>query len=179
MLEPQDVGHVLVDMTSDLVRLSTIRYTRHMQIAESNVIVTGGGSGIGKGLCERFASLGASNVVVADLDVDAATSVAEAIGGTARQCDVGDERSVEALVNDTIADIGHIDLFCANAGVGAGDGLNASNELWDLSWKVNVMGPVLAARHVIPHMEQRGGGAFVVTVSAAGLNTGPTTGNCT
>lgn len=45
------------------------------------------------------------------------------------------------------------------------------------SWKVNVMGPVLAARHVIPHMEQRGGGTFAVTVlaaSAAGLNTGPT-----
>lgn len=148
-----------------------------MQIIGSNVIVTGGASGIGKGLCERFVSLGAANVVVADLDLDAATTVAEAIGGVARQCDVSDDASVDALVTDTIADIGHVDVFCANAGVGVGDGLHASDELWDLSWKVNVMGPVLAARHVIPHMEERGGGTFVVTVSAAGLNTGPTSFN--
>lgn len=148
-----------------------------MKITGSNVIVTGGGSGIGKGLCERFASLGAANVVVSDLDLDAATSVAETIGGIARLCDVGDARSVETLVGKTIADIGHIDVFCANAGVGMGDGLHASDELWDLSWRVNVMGPVFAARQVIPHMERRGGGTFVVTVSAAGLNTGPTSFN--
>ena len=73
--------------------------------------------------------------------------------------------------------MGHIDLFCANAGVGAGGGLDASDELWDLSWRVNVMGPVYAARSAIPHMAERGGGAFLITASAAGLLTGPVSFN--
>lgn len=148
-----------------------------MEISGSNIVVTGGASGIGRGLCERFSQLGAANVVVADLDESGAGEVAEAIGGTARHCDVGEEASVQSLIAETISDIGHIDLFCANAGVGAGGQLDTTNKLWDLSWRVNVMGPVLAARYVIPHMEERGGGAFVITASAAGLNTGPTSFN--
>jgi len=147
-----------------------------VDISGSNIIVTGGASGIGRGLCERFAGLGAS-VVVADLDQAGAEAVAESIGGTARVCDVADATSVQALVDDSIQELGHIDIFCANAGVGTGAGLEASDELWNLSWNVNVMGPVLAARHVIPHMESRGGGAFVVTASSAGLTTGPTSFN--
>lgn len=140
------------------------------------IIVTGGASGIGKGMSERFSSLGA-HVVVADLAMGNATEVASAIGGTARHCDVTDDASVAALVTDTIADHDRIDGFFANAGVGTGGGLDASNELWDLTWKVNVMGPVIAARHVIPHMEEHGGGRFVITASAAGLNTGPVSFN--
>lgn len=148
-----------------------------MEIAGSNIIVTGGASGIGRGLCERFAQLGAANIVVADLNIDGATEVAEALGGSAVQCDVSDEASVQALIEATIASAGHVDLFCANAGVGTGGELDVSNEIWDLSWRVNVLGPVLAARHVIPHMTERGGGAFVITASAAGLTTGPTSFN--
>ena len=148
-----------------------------MDIPGSNIIVTGGASGIGKGMCERFHSLGAANIVVADLDLDAATAVAGSVDGTAKHCDVSDNASVKNLVDDTISALGHVDFFFANAGVGAGGDLDASDELWDLSWKVNVMGPVLAARHVIPHMEERGGGRFVVTASAAGLNTGPVSFN--
>lgn len=144
-----------------------------MDISGKNVVVTGGASGIGRGLCERFKSLGAANIVVADLNIAGASETAEAVGGTARQCDVGDDASVKALVEDTIADVGHIDMFCANAGVGAGGGLDASDDLWDLSWRVNVLGAVFAARHVIPHMESRGGGSFVITASSAGLTTGP------
>lgn len=148
-----------------------------MEIAGKSIIVTGGASGIGRGLCERFAALGAASIVVADLDLDGATNVAGSIGGRAVQCDVSDEDSVKSLIDSTIADAGHVDLFCANAGVGTGGDLDASNELWDLSWRVNVLGPVLAARHVIPHMTKRGGGAFVITASAAGLTTGPTSFN--
>lgn len=144
-----------------------------MSIAGSNVVVTGGASGIGQGLCERFVALGAANVVVADLNLEGATQVAEVIGGTARRCDVTDDESVGSLVGETIAEIGHIDYFFANAGVGVGGELDASDELWEMTWQVNVMGPVLAARHVIPHMEERNEGTFVVTASSAGLTTGP------
>ncbi len=148
-----------------------------MDIAGAGIVVTGGASGIGRGLCERFAALGAGHVVVADLDLAGAEAVAAAIGGTARHCDVADEDSVRELVAETIDAIGRIDVFCANAGVGAGGGIDASDGLWDLSWRVNVLGPVYAARHVVPHMTERGGGAFVITVSSAGLVTGPTSFN--
>lgn len=148
-----------------------------MDIAGKNIIVTGGASGIGRGLCERFASLGAANVVVADLDETGAAAVADSIGGRAQRCDVTDEPSVQELVSTTIDDVGHIDIFCANAGVGTGGGLDVSDELWDLSWRVNVLGLVIAARNVIPHMEGRGGGAFVITASSAGLTTGPVSFN--
>lgn len=148
-----------------------------MEIQGKNIVVTGGASGIGRGLCERFASHRAAHVVVADLDLAGAEAVATSIGGTARHCDVGDEVSVEALVTDTIDQLGTIDIFCANAGIGSGGGLDASDALWDLSWKVNVLGPVLAARHAIPHMEAAGGGSFVITASSAGLTTGPVSFN--
>ena len=148
-----------------------------MTIEGKNIIVTGGASGIGKGMCERFASLGAANIVVADLNLEGATAVADAVGGVGRQCDVTSDESVSALIADTLADIGHIDMFFANAGIGVGAGIEASDEMWELSWKVNVMGPAIAARHVVPHMEERGGGTFVVTASAAGLNTGPVSFN--
>ena len=147
-----------------------------MQIEGSNVIVTGGASGIGKGMCERFAALGAS-VVVADLDGGGAQAVAGAIGSTAVTCDVADQESVTELVESAIAAMGHIDLFCAKAGVGAGGGLDAPLELWDLNVAVNVTGPVHAARAVIPHMEDRGGGSLMITGSAAGLITGPVSFN--
>lgn len=147
-----------------------------MQIDRSNIVVTGGASGIGKGMCERFAALGAS-VVVADLDGDGAQAVAEDIGGIAVTCDVADQESVTELVESAIASLGHIDLFCANAGVGVGGGIDAPLELWDLNVAVNVMGPVHAARAVIPHMTQRGGGSLMITGSAAGLITGPVSFN--
>ncbi len=151
-------------------------------IAGATMIVTGGASGIGRGLCERFAADGAAHVTVADLNLAGAQEVADAIkaGGTAAtaiQCDASDESSVQALVTAGIEAMGHIDVFCANAGVGAGGGLDVSDELWDLSWNVNVRGPILAARNVIPHMTKRGGGSFVVTASSAGLTTGPTSFN--
>lgn len=144
-----------------------------MEIRGKNIVVTGGASGIGQGLCERVAALGAANVVVADLDLAKASAVAESIGGSARRCDVSDDASVRAAIDETIADIGHIDIFFANAGIGAGGDLDASDDVWDTSWRVNVLGAVHAARHVIPHMQTRGGGAFVITASSAGLTTGP------
>jgi len=148
-----------------------------MQIAGSTVVVTGGASGIGRGMCERFASLGAAHVVVADLDLVAAEAVATQIGGTAIACDVGNDDAVRALVATAIDTMGHVDLFCANAGVGSGGGLDTGDEAWELSFQVNVMGVVRAARAVIPHMTECGGGNFLVTASAAGLFTGPVSFN--
>ncbi len=147
-----------------------------MEIDRSSIVVTGGASGIGRGMCERFASLGA-HVVVSDVDGDGARAVAGDIGGTAVTCDVADQGSVDALVASAIDAMGHIDLFCANAGVGIGGGLDTPLAHWDLNMAVNVMGPVHAARAVIPHMAERGGGSLMITGSAAGLITGPVSFN--
>ena len=116
-------------------------------------------------------------MVVADLDLVAAEAVATQIGGTAIACDVGNDDAVRALVATAIDTMGHVDLFCANAGVGSGGGLDTGDEAWELSFQVNVMGVVRAARAVIPHMTERGGGNFLVTASAAGLFTGPVSFN--
>ncbi len=141
-------------------------------------VVTGGGHGIGRALCRRLAADGAM-VVVADIEGDAATTVAAEIGGTARKIDVSDEAAMICLVDEVETDIGPIDMFISNAGVGFGDGqsgaismeggMNPSDDRWSVSWNVNVMAQVYAARAVIPKMLERGGGHIVNIASAAGL----------
>jgi NAD(P)-dependent dehydrogenase (short-subunit alcohol dehydrogenase family) len=66
-----------------------------------------------------------------------------------------------------------VDLFCSNAGVAFGKGVEAATGDWDLAWRVNVMAHVLAARAVLPSMLERGEGYLLHTCSAAGLLTNP------
>ncbi len=141
-------------------------------------VVTGGGHGIGRALCRRLARDGTS-VVVADIEGDAAESVATEIGGVAIQVDVGDEAAVVSLVEEVEREVGPIDLFVSNAGVGFGDGesgaisteggMNPIDDRWSASWSINVMAQVYAARAVIPRMLERGGGYIINIASAAGL----------
>jgi NAD(P)-dependent dehydrogenase (short-subunit alcohol dehydrogenase family) len=146
-----------------------------MKAAGQVVVVTGGANGIGRALAERFHRDGAKAVVVADIDRSGAESVAQAIGGTAIRCDVGEESDVAALVDETERRFGPIGLFCSNAGILAGFDLygdnvaGAANADWARSWAVNVMAHVYAARALVPRMKARGGGYFLITVSAAGL----------
>ncbi|MDP5069431.1 MAG: SDR family oxidoreductase [Congregibacter sp.] len=145
-----------------------------MDVSGKVVVVTGGGNGIGKALCERFAADGAAKVVIADLELDSATAVAEAIGGVAYQVNVRDEAQIAALVHDVIKRFGHIDLFCSNAGIIALDGppwyaTSAANETWQAMWDIHVMSHVYAARACLPAMLERGEGYFLNTASAAGL----------
>jgi len=141
-------------------------------------VVTGGGHGIGRALSRRLAADGAT-VVVADIEGDAAEIVATAIGGVSKQIDVSDEAAMMRLVDEVETDVGPIDMFISNAGVGFGDGqsgaisaeggMNPIDDRWGVSWNVNVMAQVYAARAVIPKMLQRGGGYIINTASAAGL----------
>jgi NAD(P)-dependent dehydrogenase (short-subunit alcohol dehydrogenase family) len=146
-----------------------------MKAAGQVVVVTGGASGIGRALAERFHRDGAKTVVIADLDLAGAESVSAGIGGAAVRCDVGSEAEVAALVDETERRFGPIGLFCSNAGVAAGFDLHgenvagASNEDWARSWAVNVLAHVYAARALVPRMKARDGGNFLITVSAAGL----------
>lgn len=144
-----------------------------MQLSGKIVVVTGGGNGIGRALCRRFATEGAKAVVVADLNGAAARQVAEETGGTAVTADVSREVDVVRLVAQTIAEHGAIDLFCSNAGIAVTGDERTPDAEWARCWDVNVMAHVYAARAVVPHMLERGGGYLLQTVSAAGLLTHP------
>jgi NAD(P)-dependent dehydrogenase (short-subunit alcohol dehydrogenase family) len=131
------------------------------------VVVTGGGNGIGAAMARRFTDEGATHVVVADLDGDAAGTVAEEIGGRAVAVDVADPAQVTDLVESTISDQGRIDLFCANAGIGVFGGVEVADDDWQRCWDVNVMAHVSATRALLPDWLERGEGYLLVTASAA------------
>ena len=146
-----------------------------MKVAGKIVVVTGGAKGIGQALCERFHREGARKVVVADIDIANAETVASGIGGVAHQCDVTKESDILRVIVDTETKHGPIDLFCSNAGVATGFNPATDNaagdpdELWTFGWKLHVMAHVHAARALVPRMKARGGGYFLQTISAAGL----------
>ena len=140
-----------------------------MEIRGRVVVVTGGGGGIGRALCRRFAADGARQVVVSDIDRDAAGRVAAEIGGTAVPADVTVESDVADLVRGTLKAHGRIDIYCSNAGIALGGGPEASDQAWRQSWDVHVMAHVYAARALLPGMLERGEGYLVGTISAAAL----------
>lgn len=140
-----------------------------MDIKDRCIVVTGAANGIGKGLAEKFASLGASHVVCADIDIEGAERIAADIGGIAKTVDVACEDSIAALIQDIEAEIAPIDLFCANAGILTLGGLEVENDSWQRIWDINVMSHVWTARHLVPRMLERGGGYILTTASAAGL----------
>jgi NAD(P)-dependent dehydrogenase (short-subunit alcohol dehydrogenase family) len=144
-----------------------------MQVSDRFVVVTGGGNGIGRALCERFAAERAAVIIVADVDGDAARQVAEQIGGQAIETDVSREADVARLVAQVLEQYGAIDLFCSNAGIAVDGDENTPTAEWERCWDVNVMAHVYAARAVLPGMLARGEGYLLQTVSAAGLLTHP------
>jgi NAD(P)-dependent dehydrogenase (short-subunit alcohol dehydrogenase family) len=144
-----------------------------MNLQGKVVVITGGAGGIGSALAQRFAAEGARMVVLADLRAARAREVAAAIGPAARGvgCDVTDGEAVAALVRDVTELDGPIDLYCSNAGIGAGSGLDAGDEEWERVFRVNVAATVAAARALMPGWLERGDGYLLVTASAAGLLT--------
>jgi NAD(P)-dependent dehydrogenase (short-subunit alcohol dehydrogenase family) len=144
----------------------------------AGVVVTGAGSGIGAALARRFAA-GGANVVLNDVNAAAVRAVAESCstinGGraTAIPGDAASEDGATALVNAARAELGDIDLYCANAGIARRGGPEASEDDWADSWNVNVMAHVRAARLLLPRWLERGSGHLICTVSAAGLLSTP------
>ncbi len=140
-----------------------------MEVSGKNIVVTGGGNGIGRALCERFAKDGAGRISVVDLDEAHAAKVAESVGGISYRVDVGNRPEIEALVRDVEADAGSIDLFVSNAGIAIPGGPEVEVDAWNRIWDINVMAHVHAAHAVLPSMLERGEGYLLNTCSAAGL----------
>lgn len=140
-----------------------------MEVAGKVIIVTGAAFGIGRGLCQRFAREGAKAIIAADINDAGAKAVAAEIKGDAVLCDVRREEDIVRLVKFTEDKYGRVDLFCSNAGIIAVGGYEVDNASWQRIWEVNVLAHVFVARAVIPGMIRRGGGAIMITASAAGL----------
>ncbi|HEX4018601.1 MAG TPA: SDR family oxidoreductase [Frankiaceae bacterium] len=142
------------------------------------VLVAGGAGGIGTATCKRLGAEGAS-VVVADLNDASAAEVAESIrsaGGaaTATAIDLRSEESVSAAVALTLEQYGGLDVLHANAADLSPDTIGQDSdaeaiplEVFDRTIAVNLRGHLLCARHAIPKLLERGGGALVFTSSAA------------
>jgi NAD(P)-dependent dehydrogenase (short-subunit alcohol dehydrogenase family) len=144
-----------------------------MELEGKVAVVTGGGNGIGRALARRFAAEGALGVTVVDRDAEAVQAVAGELGavGLSLTADVGVEADIVRVVEETEARFGPIDLFCSNAGIGGGGGIEAAGEVWQSVWEINLMAHVYAARAVLPSMLARGEGYLLNTASAAGLLT--------
>ena len=145
-----------------------------MDVKDKVVVITGGGSGIGRALAVRFHAEGARHIAVADLNEQGAQETARMVDGAAMRCDVSREGDIQALVAETEKAAGPIDLFCSNAGLIYPDPdfdnvASAPDDAWARAWAVHVMAHVYAARTLLPGMIERRSGYFLNTVSAAGL----------
>ena len=145
-----------------------------MQLQGKTVIVTGGGSGIGKALAERFRQEDLRGLAIADIDGERAAAVGRELRALGLQCDVSREGDIRRVIEQARAAYGEIDLFCSNAGLIRIDpdrqnAASAPDEDFEHCWRVHVMAHVYAARALLPGMIARGSGYFLNTVSAAGL----------
>lgn len=133
-------------------------------------IVTGAAGGIGLAVARALTARG-DRVVLADLDEGRVAEAASSLGQPHLAADAASEEGIAALLAKADAELGGVDLYVANAGVFRGFGVDADEADWAMSWDVNVMAHVRAARALLPRWVDGDGGVFAVTASAAGLLT--------
>ena len=146
-----------------------------MELQDKVVVITGGSGGIGRAMAQAFLREGAKGICLADLDEAKTRQAALELDPSGErcvgmQCDVTSESDIQGLADATKEKFGPIDLFCSNAGAGAGGLLTeAEDAIWQNQWELHVMSHLYAARAVLPDMINRGSGYLLNTASAAGL----------
>jgi NAD(P)-dependent dehydrogenase (short-subunit alcohol dehydrogenase family) len=155
------------------------RFPRPMSFPEPlRAVITGGGSGLGRGLALHLADLGAS-LVVSDVNEAGAEETASLTRERGAQteviaCDVTDRAAVFDLVEETEKRLGGIDLICNNAGVALGGPFDEiSIEDWRWIVDINLWGVVYGCQAAIPKMKAQGRGYILNVASAAGLLSPP------
>ncbi|MFM7186595.1 MAG: glucose 1-dehydrogenase [Armatimonadota bacterium] len=143
-----------------------------MRLEGKVAIVTGGGSGIGRETCLRFAAEGAK-LVVADLGIVGAeetVALVKAAGGEAIAVKVDVSKAADAkLMVDTAEETyGKLDILFNNAGISHAqddDAVTTEEDVWDLTFDVNVKGVFLGCKYGIPALRRNGGGTIINTAS--------------
>lgn len=145
-----------------------------MRLLDTVALVTGGGSGIGRAICERFAEEGAT-IVAADRYLDRAEETAariKASGGDAigLRVDVADAAAVAAMAERAVAAYGRVDVLVNNAGLSVGDDILTIDEAtWDLNLGIVLKGAFLCSKALLPGMLERRRGVILNIASVNGL----------
>ncbi len=137
-------------------------------------IITGAGSGIGRGIALALMAEGANVVICGRRTTsleDTLSELKKAGGnGLAFRADLSDPADVHHLVSSTLQEFGRIDILINNAGVGGGDQIHLHDtEDWDKVMAINLRGPFLVARAVLPHMRAQRRGHIINISSESGL----------
>ena len=145
------------------------------ELAGKVAIVTGGASGIGRGIVERFVEEGA-HVVVADVNAVDGEALAEQLGTTAafQATDVADPAQVQAVVDFAVERFGGLHVMCNNAGIGGSFEPFLDDDFADFDrvMAVNVLGVMVGCQRAARHMKEQGGGVILNTTSIGGINAG-------
>jgi len=137
-------------------------------LSDKVVVITGAGSGIGRGIADVLAREDA-DLVLTDLHLESAERGASELGATALAHDVTSWDSCRAVVSRVLEDKGRIDVLVNNAGVSKSIPFHELDEAeWDRVNDVNAKGVFLTTRAVVPHMIERRGGSIVSISSMAG-----------
>jgi glucose 1-dehydrogenase len=150
-----------------------------VRLAGKVALVTGGGSGIGRGVAIRLAEEGAE-VAVADRNVEGAQATADEIERLDRralaiEADVTSKDDCERIVRETVEAFGKLDIFMANAGIGRGEAfLDMSQDDWEAVIDTNLSGVFLSCQAAARQMAQQGhGGRIITTASLAAVQPAP------